>query len=375
MKPSLVELVPAHIRAVVPYQPGKPVEEVERELGITAIKLASNENPLGPSPLAVQAAQRALAEANRYPDGGCYYLRRNLAARYGLPMEQVFVGLGSSEVIDLAARTLLGPGLEALSSAGTYPPYEISTLGAGARMITAPLRDYRYDLEAIALRVTPRTRVIYLANPNNPTGTSFHADAFEVFLAVIPKQILVVLDEAYYDYVDDPAYTRSIEMLKARHNLLVTRTFSKVYGLAGLRVGYGLGPADLLSEFHKLRTPFNTAGVGQIAALAALDDHEHVHNSVEANRAGRQQLERGLAALGARFVPSSTNFVFVETGADGHRVADELLRAGVIVRPMGWMGFPGAIRISVGTPPENDRFLEAFAKVRAQADLLVSPKK
>jgi histidinol-phosphate aminotransferase len=374
MKPSLLELVPAHIRAVVPYQPGKPVEEVERELGITAIKLASNENPLGPSPLAVEAAQRALAGANRYPDGGSYYLREKLAARYGVSLEQVFVGLGSSEVIDLAARTLLGPGLEALSSAGSYPPYEISTLGAGARLVTVPLREYRYDLEALAVAITPRTRVIYLANPNNPTGTYFPAGTFEKLLARVPESVLVVLDEAYCDYVEQPDYPRSIELLKSRENLLVTRTFSKVYGLAGLRVGYGLGPAGLFEEFHKLRTPFNTASLGQAAALAALDDAEHVRRSVAANRAGREQLERGLAALGVPIAHSSTNFVFAETG-EGQRVADELLRAGVIVRPMGWMGFPGAIRISVGAAAENSQFLEALARVRAQPDLLVTPKR
>lgn len=363
MSKSLLDRIPAHIRAVVPYQPGKPVEEVERELGIRATKLASNENPVGPSPLGIAAAQRALAEGNRYPDGGSYYLREKIAAGYGVGMEAVFVGLGSSELIDLCARVLLGPGLEALTSAGSYPPYAISTCGVGGTLVTAPLREYTYDLEAVAARISPRTRVIYLANPNNPTGTYFKSDAFERFLAQVPEDVLVVLDEAYFDYVEDPEYSRSIELAKKHSNLLVLRTFSKVYGLAGLRVGYGIGPPDLFKEMDKLRTPFNTAGVGQAAAIAALDDTAHVRRSQETNHAGREQIQRGLSEMGVRFVPSATNFVLVETEGDGNAIAAELLKQGVIVRPTGWMGFPHAIRVSIGLEAENRKFLEAFARV------------
>jgi len=364
MSNSLLDRIPAHIRQVVPYQPGKPVEEVERELGIRAIKLASNENPLGPSPLAVEAARKALADANRYPDGGSFYLREKLAARYGVGMEAVFVGLGSSEVIDLAARILLGPGLEAATSAGSYPPYQISTVAAGGTLVTAPLRNYAYDLEALAAAITPQTRIVFLANPNNPTGTYFRADALETFLQKVAPQTLVVLDEAYFDYVEDSQYSRSIELAKQSANILVLRTFSKVYGLAGLRVGFGIGPRELLLEMDKLRTAFNTASIAQAAALAAMDDVDHVRRSVEANRAGRKQIEQGLAALGARYVPSAANFVFVETEVSGATVGAELLRQGVIARPMGWMGFPNAIRISVGLEDENRRFLEAFARVQ-----------
>lgn len=363
MSQSLLDRVPAHIRAVVPYQPGKPVEEVERELGILATKLASNENPVGPSPMGIAAAQRALADGNRYPDGGSYYLREKIAARYGVGMEAVFVGLGSSELIDLSARLLLGPGLETLTSAGSYPPYAISTCGAGGTLVTAPLRDYAYDLEALAARISPRTRLIYLANPNNPTGTYFKSDAFEKFFAHVPRDVLVVLDEAYFDYVEDPQYSRSIELVKKHSNLLVLRTFSKVYGLAGLRVGYGIGPAALFKEMDKLRTPFNTANVGQAAAIAALDDADHVRRSQQVNRAGRDQMQRRLSEMGARFVPSATNFVLVETGDDGSAIAAELLKQGVIVRPTGWMGFPQAIRVSIGLEAENQKFLEAFARV------------
>lgn len=365
MKPSLIDLIPAHIRQVVPYQPGKPVEEVERELGIRAIKLASNENPLGPSPLAVEAARRALADCNRYPDGGSFYLREKIAARHGVGMEAVFVGLGSSELIDLVARALLGPGLEALTSAGSYPPYAISTYGVGGTLVTAPLRDYTYDLEAIAAAITPRTRIIYLANPNNPTGTHFHSAAFAKFFAQVPEKVLVVLDEAYFDYVDDPQYSRSIEIAKQSANLLVSRTFSKVYGLAGLRVGYGIGPAALFEELNKLRTPFNTANVGQAAAFAALDDAGHVRRSAAANAAGRAHIQEGLRRMGVKFAPSSANFVFVETEGEGRAAAAELLKQGVIVRPTDWMGFPRAFRVTVGTEEENGKFLEAFARVHS----------
>ncbi|MGH9791168.1 MAG: pyridoxal phosphate-dependent aminotransferase, partial [Candidatus Acidiferrales bacterium] len=270
MKKSIREMIPAYIHAIEPYRPGKPVEEVERELKIRAIKLASNENPSGPSPLAIEAAQRELRSSNRYPDGGSYYLREKLAARYRLPMQQVFVGLGSSELIDLIARALLAPGLEGLTAARSYPPYAISIGATGAPLVTAALRGYAYDLDAIAAAISSNTRVIYLANPNNPTGTYFRADAFDDFVARVPDHVLVVLDEAYCDYVEDKEYTRATELVRAgRHNLVVLRTFSKVYGLASLRIGYGLGPADLFEELSKLKTPFNTAGIGQAAAMAA----------------------------------------------------------------------------------------------------------
>lgn len=366
MTKSIRELIPAYIHQIEPYRPGKPVEEVERELGIRAIKLASNENPLGPSPLAVQAVQRELGGVNRYPDGGSYYLREKLAARHNLPMEQVFVGLGSSEVIDLLARALLQPGLEGLTAARSYPPYSISIAAAGARLVTGALDGYAYDLQAMAAAITPRTRVIFLANPNNPTGTYFTAKEFADFLACVPEDVLVVLDEAYCDYVEDAEYPQSVELLRSgRPNLVVLRTFSKVYGLAGLRVGYGLGPADLWAELNKLKTPFNTASVGQAAAIAAMDDTEHVQRSVASNRAGREQIAKGLAAQGVQCVPSATNFVFIEVGGDGDAFAARLLHEGVIVRPMRWMGFPEAIRVSVGTREENSQFLDAFARVRA----------
>jgi histidinol-phosphate aminotransferase len=367
MKKNMRELVPRYIQEIDPYVPGKPVEEVERELKIRAVKLASNENPLGPSPLAMEAAQRALKEANRYPDGGGYYLRQKLAARCGVAMEQVFLGLGSSELIDLSARALLSPVMEAVASEGSFPLYYIAVRATGAKLVEVPLREYSFDLDTMAAAVTAKTRVIYLANPNNPTGTLFSAEEFERFFARVPAEALVVLDEAYCDYVERADYTRSLEIARRAPNLLVLRTFSKVYGLAGMRIGYGIGPADLLEELNKVRTPFNTSSVAQAAALAALDDAEHVRRSVESNRAGLKQLASGLTAMGVPFVPSHTNFLLVELGEDTKPVAEELLRRGVIVRPMAWMGFPNAIRVSVGTAEENQKFLAALGAMRAAA--------
>jgi histidinol-phosphate aminotransferase len=358
--------VPEFIRSIEPYRPGKPVEEVERELNIHAIKLASNENPLGPSPLAVEAIRKFLSSLHRYPDGGGYYLRQKLAARLGVELERIFLGNGTCEVIDLCARVLLHcPDDEALTCTGSFPLYYTSVRATGARLVALPLRDYTFDLPAIAAAISPRTRVVILANPNNPTGTHFTADAFDAFLARVPAEVLVVLDEAYYEYVERKDYSRSIALVRAGRNLLVLRTFSKVYGLAGLRIGYGVGPEDLLAQMNKIRAPFNTASISQVAALAALDDAAHVARSVEMNRAGLEQLAQGLARLGVKFVPSVANFVFVEFASDAEARADDLLKLGVIVRPLAWMGFSNAVRVTVGSREENDKFLQALAQICA----------
>jgi histidinol-phosphate aminotransferase len=362
MNKSIAQLIPKYIRDLQPYVPGKPIEEVERELKLRAVKLASNENPLGPSPLAIRAAQAALADANRYPDGGGYYLREKLAARWGVPADNLILGDGSTELIDLAARSLLHPGDEGATCEGSFPMYSISTRATGAGLVMAPLREYVFDLDELARAVTPRTKLIFLANPNNPTGTMFTAAQLEQFLDRLPEHLVVVLDEAYYEYVDRPDYSRSLELVRAGRSLLVLRTFSKVYGLAGLRIGYGIGPAELLAEINKVRSPFNTSGVAQAAALAALDDHEHVRRSLESNRAGLEQLRRGLAAMGVRYVPSVTNFLLVELGTDAQPVAERLLSRGVIVRPMRWMGFPSAVRATIGTAEENEKFLAELAR-------------
>jgi histidinol-phosphate aminotransferase len=355
--------VPEFLLQIQPYIPGKPIEEVERELGITAIKLASNENPLGPSPLAMEAIRRAVAEVNRYPDGPAYYLRQRLARHLGIAPEDLVFGNGSSELIMLSAQAFLREGEEGLTSAVTFPMYAMAILGAGARLVQVPLHEDAIDLDAIAAAVTPQTRVVYLANPNNPTGTWFTAADFETFLDRLPEELLVVLDEAYFEYAETPGYSRSLDLVRQGRNVLVLRTFSKVYGLAGLRMGYGIARPEILAAIERVRHPFNTSRVAQEGAQAALDDHEHVRRSLEMNRAGLEKLSRGLEELGVKFIPSVTNFVLVNVGVEGKTVADALMRLGVVVRPMRWMGLPQAIRVTVGTAEENRKFLASLAQV------------
>jgi histidinol-phosphate aminotransferase len=361
MTHTLEELIPDYIQGLPAYVPGKPVEEVEQELKIHAIKLASNENPLGPSPKAMEAARHALGEANWYPDGGSKHLREVLATRNNVLPEEVFVGLGSSEIIDLASRVLLRPGLDGITSQGSFTLFAIAIRASGAKLVQTRMKNYAFDLDAIAAAVTPQTRVIYIANPNNPTGTAFGEDEFYAFLKNVPGDVLVVMDEAYREYAERPDLPNPLSHFREYNNILTLRTFSKVYGLAGLRIGYSIGHPTLTSEMNKLRTPFNVTSVGQAAALAALDDTEHVCRSVEMNRAERRRLFLELTKLHLSPVPSETNFLFVPIGPGAKSLCDELLHEGVIVRPMAWMGFPEAIRISVGNPAENNKLLAAIS--------------
>ncbi len=363
MTRTIEDLIPDYLRGLPVYVPGKPIEEVERELKIHAVKLASNENPLGPSPKGIAAARAVLEDSNRYPDGGTHALRQTLAERHGVSPEEVFIGLGSSELIDLAARVLLRPGVQGLTSEGTYAPFSVAIRASGAELVLAPQRQFAFALKAMAKAITAKTGVIYLANPNNPTGSAFGRAEFNEFLATVPDGVLVVLDEAYIHYGLSMGLRDSVEAYRKRKNLLILRTFSKVYGLAGLRIGYAMGRPELLTAMNKLRTPFNTSGVAQAAALAALDDNEHVARCIETNAAERKRLTEGLAKLGYRPVPSESNFVFLVAGPDAKALSDELLKMGVIVRPLGWMGFPEAIRISVGTAEENEKCLSAMARV------------
>jgi histidinol-phosphate aminotransferase len=357
------ERVPDYIHRINAYVPGRPIEEVERELKIRAVKLASNENPLGPSPRAVEAAREALLGVNRYPDGGGHYLREALAGLHGVRIENVILGLGSSELIDLSARLMVRPGDEGLTSLGAFPLFYIAIQATGGELITVPLKDHAFDLDAMARAITSRTRFIILANPNNPTGTMFTADEFDSFLQKVPEDVLVVLDEAYCDYVQHPGYSRSIERVRGGANVLVLRTFSKVHGLAGLRIGYGIGPSALLKEMDKVRTPFNTTSVAQAAALAAMGDVDHTRRSLESNRAGMLQLTAGLDKIGAKFVPSFGNFIYIEAGIRASEVGREMEKLGVIVRPLDWMGMPDGLRVTVGTADENEKFLAAYAKI------------
>jgi histidinol-phosphate aminotransferase len=363
MTRTIEDLIPDYIRGLPFYVPGKPIEEVERELKIHAVKLASNENPLGPSPKAMEAARAVLGDSNRYPDGGTHALRHKLAVLRGVTPEEIFVGLGSSEIIDLASRVLLRAGLQGLTSEGSYAPFSVAIRASGAELVLVPQRNFAFDLKAMVKAITPKTAVIYLANPNNPTGTAFDAKEFEEFLSSVPDGMLVVLDEAYIHYALSVDLRHSEAAYHKRKNLLILRTFSKVYGLAGLRIGYAIGRPELVSAMNKLKTPFNTSGVAQAAALAALDDQEHVKRCIETNATERARMSAELTKLGFHPVPSETNFIFVPVGPEAKNVSEVLLSMGVIVRPLGWMGLPEAIRISVGTAEENDKCLAALAHV------------
>jgi histidinol-phosphate aminotransferase len=373
MTHTLEELIPDYIQGLPAYVPGKPVEEVEQDLKIHAVKLASNENPLGPSPKAMEAARRALGEANWYPDGGSKRLREVLAAHFSVRPEEIFVGLGSSEIIDLASRVLLRPGLEGITSEGSFALFAIAIRASGGKLIQTPMKNFTFDLDAIARAITPQTRIIYIANPNNPTGTAFGAAEFSSFLKAVPGDVLVVLDEAYKEYAERKDLPNALELFKQYNNLLTLHTFSKVYGLAGLRIGYGIGHPTLVAEMNKLRTPFNVTSIGQAAALAALDDTDHVRRSVDSNRAERQRLFDELRKLGLSPVMSETNFLFIPIGPNAKSLCDELLHEGVIVRPMAWMGFPEAIRVSVGSPAENTKLLGAMAFALASPKNSVVP--
>lgn len=363
MSPLPAGAIPEWIRSVEPYVPGKPVREIESELGRDVIQLASNENPLGPSPIAIEAAKSALGAGNHYTEGGAKYLREALAARHGVAFENIILGAGSSELIAFAARALLGPGRAGVTSTSTFPLYPINIRLTGAELVETPLRGFAIDLPALAARLSASTKLIFLANPNNPTGTMFTAAEFDAFLARVPAGVLVVLDEAYAEYVERKDYSRSIDLVREGRNVLVLRTFSKIYGLAGLRIGYGIGDAVLLRELEKLRAPYNTSSVAEAAALAALDDAEHVSRSLECNRAGLAQLAGGLDAFGMRHVSSVANFVLVDLGCEAKPVAAQLEKRAVLARPMGFMTLPNAIRVTVGTKEENAKFLAALGEI------------
>lgn len=365
LKKPLSHLVPPHVARLRPYLPGKPIEEVERELGLTAIKLASNENPLGPSPKAVEAVQRSLSQSHRYPDAGGYYLREKLAGRLRVDPKLIVLGAGSTELIQLLSHVYLDTGRVGLSSEGSFVMFPLSVEAAGAEPVLVPLKEYAYDLEGLAARLDERVRVVYVANPNNPTGTMVTAQALDRFLQKVPETVLVVLDEAYCDYVDRPDYSHSLDYVRAGRYLIVLRTFSKIHGLAGLRVGYGVGHPEVISALNKIRSPFNVSTLAQVAALAALDDGEHIRRSVESNRRGLAFLSRELSALGIKCVPSVANFIYCETGRDVRDDFQALLKMGLIVRPLGFMGMPAGLRVTVGTKEETQRVVEAFAKLMA----------
>jgi len=313
--------------------------------------------------MAMEAARKALSESHRYPDGGTHALREMLSEKTGVAFDEIFVGLGSSEIIDLAARVCLRAGRQGITSFGSYAPFSVAIRASGAELVLVPQKNFAFDLEAILRAITPKTGVIYIANPNNPTGAAFGTAELEEFIASVPDGVLVVLDEAYVHYAPSLDRRKSEEIYRRRKNVLILRTFSKVYGLAGLRIGFAFGRPELLAAMNRLKTPFNTSGIAQAAALAAMNDREHVARCIRENAAERKGLTEGLSALGLQPVRSETNFVFMEVGSDAKALSEELLREGVIVRPLGWMGFPEAVRISVGTAEENEKCLAAMERV------------
>lgn len=354
------------VQQLSPYVPGKPVDELARELDLdptSIVKLASNENPLGPSPKALEAIRSELAELTRYPDGNGFELKSRLAARCGVQLSQVTLGNGSNDILDLVARAYLAPGLNAVFSQYAFAVYPIATQAVGAQGKVVPAKDYGHDLEAMLAAIDANTRVVFIANPNNPTGTWFGPDALERFLARVPQSVLVVLDEAYIEYAEGDELPDGLKYLAKHENLLVSRTFSKAYGLAALRVGYALSSAQIADVLNRVRQPFNVNSLALAAACAALDDADYLAQSRQLNDAGMAQLEAGLRELGLGWIPSKGNFIAVDFGRDTAAINQALLRAGVIVRPVAGYGMPNFLRVSIGLPAENARFLEALARV------------
>ena len=354
-----------NLAGIPTYQPGRPIEEVARELGLPAahiIKLASNENPLGPSPAALAAMENVLRNLHLYPDGNAFYLKRRLAEKLGVSPENLILGNGSNEIIEFAGHALIAPGTEVVVSQYCFAVYPIVTQLFGGVLVTVPARDFGHDLPAMARAITPRTRIVFAANPNNPTGT--FAPAVDVMRLVneAPPDVLLAMDEAYVEFLDEPCDLLPLVRSGQKPNLLLMRTFSKIYGLAGLRLGYGIGHPELIAALEKVRQPFNINALAQAGALAALDDTEHAARTRQNNKAGMKYFEAAFRGLGLRCIPSAANFVLVRVG-EGARVSEELQKLGVITRPMAGYQLPEWIRITVGTAAENERCLAGLRKV------------
>ena len=361
---EICDLAPSYIRGIAPYQPGKPISELARELGLdeaNIIKLASNENALGVSPLAQRAIEAALPDLARYPDGNGFELKQAISRRLGAYPNQIVLGNGSNDVLELAARSFLTPQASAVYSQHAFAVYPLAVQAVGAAGIEVPARDFGHDLAAMRAAVRGDTRIVFIANPNNPTGTLARSPDLEAFLGAVPPDVLVVLDEAYHEYLPSALRCDSIGWLKRFPNLVVTRTFSKVYGLAGLRVGYALASAKIADLMNRVRQPFNVSSVALAAAAAALDDTEFVRASFELNQAGMRQITSGLTNLGLKYIPSYGNFVsFKAEAAD--EVFGRLLKLGVIVRPIAGYGLPKWLRVTIGLEVENARFLDSLRR-------------
>lgn len=350
--------------SLTPYVPGKPVAETERELGITgAIKLASNENPLGPSPRALEAIRKTLPALADYPDGGAFYLKRRLCEHHGITADRLVIGNGSNEIIEMLIRTCMRPGENVVHMDPSFIVYKLCVQAAGHEVRVVPHRDWGYDLAAMAKAMDERTKLVFIGNPNNPTGTYVNKAELDAFVRAIPASTIVVMDEAYFEYAHASDYPNGFDLLAKRERAIVLRTFSKAYGLAGVRVGYGVGSPELIDYLNRGRQTFNCNTLGQVAAVAALDDQEHVQKAVAQNRSEMARVVPRLRALGVTARDSQANFVFVDLGRDAGPIYLAMLKLGVIIRPMAPYGLPTCVRITMGTPPQNDRLLAALERV------------
>lgn len=358
------KLIPDHIKDLVPYPPGKPIEELKRELGIdNVIKLASNENPLGPSPKAVEAIKKALTNLNRYPDGSCYYLKDRLSEKFGVSAENIIIGNGSNELIEFLVRVLIRPGLNIIMSEPSFLIYKKAVQAVGGETIVAPHKK-KHDLKAIKEAVNESTRLIFLDNPHNPTGSILSKEEFEAFLNDLPRHLFVVLDEAYIEFASpSSSIVQGLSFIGKDFRVVTLRTFSKAYGLAGLRIGYGIMDEKLSTYLERVRQPFNVNTLAQAGALAAIDDEKHMSKTLELTRKGKYYLTEKLTSMGLKVFPSETNFIMVDMGREVRDIYEALLRKGVIVRPMNSYGFPEYIRITIGLPEENERCMSALSDV------------
>jgi histidinol-phosphate aminotransferase len=364
------KVVPQHVRALGGYIPGKAIKQAERESGVRCIKMASNENPFGPSPLAMEAMRRAIADANLYPDNEVSDLRRRLSEAHGIGPENILVTAGSTSFLTIIGRTLLMPGLNAITSERSFIVYPIVTKAPGGRLITVPMRGDTFDLDAILAAIDADTRIVFIANPNNPTGTLLTPQELDVFVDKVPEQVCVVLDEAYSDFAESFArqrgveYSHSLDYVRAGRNVVVLRTFSKAHGLAGARIGYGIAPAEQIAYFARLKTVFSVSGMAEAGALAAMDDKEHIRKTLENNIAGAEYLSEKIGEMGLRVAPTWANFLYVEVGEYAEAVGKRMQDEGVIIRPLiGPWGASSAIRITVGTSEQNRKCVAAMKKV------------
>ncbi len=362
------KLTTEKIENLVPYPPGKPIEELERELGITgSIKLASNENPIGPSPMAVKAILDNVNKLHRYPDGSGYYLKEKIAEKFKLPMNRIITGNGSNELIELAIRSFLTPGDEVIQAIPTFLVYEKVVNGAGGELVSVDLKDFKVDLDAVKKAITPKTKIIFVNNPNNPTGTALSKEEMLDFLKSVPEDIIVILDEAYIEFASDKV-AKGDDLLNERDRLIVMRTFSKLYGLAGLRLGYGFSSAEIVDYIDRVRQPFNANLLAQAAAVAALDDDKFVEMTLNLVSDGLKYLYGSLDEIGLEYQPTETNFFLIKVPSGGKNIYQNMLKEGVIIRSMDSYGLGDYIRINVGLPEENERFIKTLKKVIENLD-------